>query len=303
VGERLPGNRVHGRHGQPDHRPGEQAGAHRRFYQAVAATLTNRGTASFVSPAAPATSSLSFGTNGRLVNSATFNLGDRALLQSGVGCCGDGSARFVNLGKLAMPKTMVPSTGSATIDSLVFENRGTVELASGTLRLGRLGGYNQFAGSTRLTGGTLASSGQIVKLMGGSLVGTGTITANVQNLNSTIAPGAPNTLGSTGIIKIAGNYTHSGTAAILKADLKGTTPGTKFDQLQVTGEALVDSGVLDLDTATGFAPTTTTKLKVLRAGKRSGGGFTGLKDPGLPNSREWYAIYNPLDVTLGTRRA
>jgi hypothetical protein len=263
-------------------------------------TLTNRGTATFVSPAVPATGSLTFGTNGRFVNAATFNLGDRALLQSGIGCCGDGTARFVNLGKLAMPRTLVPSTGSATVDSLVFENRGTVELASGTLRLGRIGGYNQLSGSTRLTGGQLASSGQPVKLTGGSLVGKGAIAANVQNLGATVAPGTPNTAGSTGIIKISGNYTHSGADATLKADLKGATPGTGFDQLQVTGEALVNWGVLDIDT--GFAPGTTTKLKVLTAGKRSGSGFTRLKDPGLPNDREWYAIYNPLNVTLGVRR-
>jgi hypothetical protein len=100
--------------------------------------------------------------------------------------------------------------------------------------------------------------------------------------------------------KIAGNYTHSGADAVLK-DLKGATPGTRFDQLQVTGEALVSWGVLDLDT--GFAPTSTTKLKMLTAGKRAGGGFTRLKDSGLPNAREWYATYNPLYITLGTRKA
>ncbi|MGH3147361.1 MAG: hypothetical protein ACRDTR_16310, partial [Rubrobacter sp.] len=269
--------------------------------------ITNRGTATFVSPAAPApaTGPLVLGSNGRFVNAATFNVGDRANIQS-TGCCGT-SANFVNLGKLAMLKSLVPSTGSVTVDSVVFENRGTVELASGTLRLGRLGGYNQFSGSTRLTGGKLESSGQLVQLMGGSLVGTGTISANVQNLNGTIAPGAPNTAGSTGIIKIAGNYTHnftqSGLDPVLKADLKGTTPGTRFDQLQVTGEAFVNWGTLDLDTATGFAPGTSTKLKVLTAGKRSGSGFTRLKDPGLPNRREWYAAYNPRDITLGVRPA
>jgi hypothetical protein len=183
----------------------------------------------------------------------------------------------------------------------VFENRGTVELASGTLKLGSLGGYNQVSGSTRLTGGKLVSSGQSVKLMGGSLVGTGTISANVQNIGATVSPGAPNTVGSTGIVKILGNYIHSGAEAILKVDLKGTTPGTQFDQLQVTKEARVDWGILDVDT--GFAPASTTRLKVLTAGNRLGSGFTQLEDRALPNGREWYAIYNPLDITLGTRRA
>jgi len=265
-------------------------------------SITNRGTATFVSPAAPApaTGPLVFGGNGRFVNAATFNVGDRANFQS-TGCCG-ASADFVNLGKLAMPKSLVPSTGLVTLDSLVFENRGTVELASGTLRLGRLGGYNQLSGSTRLTGGRVESLGQLVKLMGGSLRGTGTITANVQNLASTIAPGAPDTAGATGIIKIAGNYTHSGANSVLKIDLKGTTPGGQFDQLQVTGQALLDWGTLDLDTASGFTPGNTTKLKVMTAGQRTGA-FDSLKDPQLPNERKWYAIYNTGDVTLGVRRA
>ena len=46
------------------------------------------------------------------------------------------------------------STGSVTIDSPIFENRGTVELGSGTLRLG---GYNQLSGATRLTVGAVVS--------------------------------------------------------------------------------------------------------------------------------------------------
>jgi hypothetical protein len=183
----------------------------------------------------------------------------------------------------------------------VFENRGTVELASGTLQLGRLGAYNQFSGSTRLTGGGVQSSGQLMELMGGSLVGTGTIAANVQNLDSTVAAGA--TPGSTGILRIAGGYTHPGSGSVLEVDLKGTNPGRQFDQLQVTGEALVNWGPLDLDTASTFAPGTSTKLKVLTAGQVTGSGFTRLQDPGLPNGREWYATYNLRDVTLGVRQA
>lgn len=266
-------------------------------------TLTNRGTATFVSPAAPApaTGPLVFGSNGKFINSATFNLGNRAVLQSGVGCCGEGSARFVNLGKLAMPKSLVPGTGSATIDSLVLENRGTVELAGGTLRLGRLGGYNQVSGTTRLTGGKVESSGQAMKLLGGSLVGKGTITANVRNEGATISPGAPGTVGSVGIIKISGEYDQLFDGA-LKMDLKGATAGTNHDQLQVTGLAILDGGTLDLDTAAGYAPGTATRLKVLTAGTRLGDSLT-LVDPFLPNSRKWYEIYNSRDVTLGVRRA
>ncbi len=261
--------------------------------------LTNRGTATYVSPAAPApaTGPLNFGANGRFVNAATFNVGDRAVFQSSVGCCGDGSADFVNSGKLAMLKSLVPSTGSVSIESLVFENRGTVELASGTLRLGRLGGYKQLSGSTRLVGGRLASDGLTLNLDGGTLAGTGTVSADVRTATGgTIAPGAPGTAGSTGILKIVGNYgQHQG--GVLKTDIKGATPGSGFDQLQVTGTALLVEGTLDLDTARGYVPGARTELKVLTAGNVSGA-FGLVKDAGLPNGRQWRTLYNSRDVTL-----
>ncbi len=261
--------------------------------------LTNRGTATYVSPSAPApaTGPLNFGANGRFVNAATFNVGDRAVFQSSVGCCGDGSADFVNSGKLAMLKSLVPSTGSVSIESLVFENRGTVELASGTLRLGRLGGYKQLSGSTRLVGGRLASDGLTLNLDGGTLAGTGTVSADVRTeTGGTIAPGAPGAAGSTGILKIVGNYgQHQG--GVLKTDIKGATPGSGFDQLQVTGTALLVEGTLDLDTARGYVPGARTELKVLTAGNVSGA-FGLVKDAGLPNGRQWRTLYNSRDVTL-----
>ncbi|MDQ4128671.1 MAG: hypothetical protein M3151_12105, partial [Actinomycetota bacterium] len=260
--------------------------------------LTNRGAAFFLSKPAPepATGPLVFSTNGRFVNAANLYVGDRAVLQSGVGCCGDGSADLVNLGKLTMSKTSTPSTGSVTIESLIFENRGTVELSSGTLRLGRLGGYNQLSGSTRLTGGAIESAGQIVKLMGGNLAGNGTITANVQNLTGALVPGAPGTAGSTGILKIVGNYTQN-QGGVLKTDIKGATPGSGFDQLQVTGTALLSEATLDLDTASGYVPGTHTELQVLTAGQVSGA-FGLVKDAGLPNGRQWRPLYNSRNVTL-----
>jgi hypothetical protein len=48
---------------------------------------------------------------------------------------------------------------------------------------------------------------------------------------------------------------------------------------------------------------TTTRLKVLTAGQRSGSGFTRLQDRQLPNGREWFGIYNPTNITLGVRKA
>jgi len=84
-------------------------------------------------------------------------------------------------------------------------------------------------------------------------------------------------------------------------NLKGSTPGSGFDQLRVTKQAVL-AGTLDLDRATTYAPGLTTKLKVLTMASRLGK-FERLQDTTLPNGREWYAVYGSRDVTLGVIKA
>lgn len=262
-------------------------------------TITNEGEAHFLSKAAPAPASgpLMFVGQGLLRNAGTFTAGDRTAFKGTI-CCVD-PAKFVNLGtgRFVVSEPFMPDSGTVSVANMVFENRGTVELASGKLLVG-VGGYEQFAGSTRLAGGTLESSDLLVEFMGGTLAGTGTIRADVRHAKGTLSPGAPGTAdSSTGVLRIAGEYLNL-PAATVKMDLKGTTAGRGFDQLQVTGTASLNGGTLDLDTASGFAPGLSTNLKVLTAGRRSGT-FGPLKDPGLPNGREWFAAYHARDVTLG----
>jgi hypothetical protein len=60
-----------------------------------------------------------------------------------------------------------------------FSNAGSVTIGSGdTFRAG--GNYTQTAGTTTSNGGTLAAS-TLVDIQAGSLAGTGTINADVQN--------------------------------------------------------------------------------------------------------------------------
>lgn len=262
--------------------------------------LINRGLATLVSepPPAPASGPLRFlGPVPKFVNEGTFRATDRSVLR-GNGCCAD-PAYFVNTGTFEMSEPFNTSTGTVSVSDVVFENHGTVELASGRLLLGA-GGYTQFSGSTRLTGGRI-QTGPALFIHDGTLAGEGTITGNLYNTGGVVAPGEPGTAGSTGIINVVGNYRQQA-EGILNIDLKGSTAGRGFDQLRVTKQAALD-GILDLDTASTYTPGLTTRLKVLMAGQRLGTFDRGLKDPQLPNGREWFAIYRPLDVTLGARRA
>ena len=163
-------------------------------------------------------------------------------------------------------KTSTPSTGLITVDNLVFENRGFVKLESDRLRIGA-GGYRQLSGETQLVGGNLESR-NLVEYYGGKLQGAGTFTGDARfSGSSTISPGAPGSARSTGI-KIVGNYTQTGST--LNLDLKGSTSGTGFDPLLVTGRVTLDNATVDLDTIAGYAPSKGTRLKILTAAGRVG---------------------------------
>jgi hypothetical protein len=151
--------------------------------------VTNSGSASFISKAAPvpATGPLVFVRPVKFVNAAAFSVGDRCAFKS-TACCVN-PPRFVNIGKFSVSKTYASSTGLVAMDGLVFENRGSVNLEAGKLRIGA-GGYNQLSGETQLVGGNLEPR-NLADILGGRLKCAGTITGDVRTPGSaTIPPGA-----------------------------------------------------------------------------------------------------------------
>ncbi len=78
----------------------------------------------------------------------------------------------------------------------------------------------------------------------GIIQGTGTLaTANFTN-TGTVAPGV-----AAGILNITGNFINQGTVAV---ELGGTTAGTQYDRLAVTG-AITAGGILDISLINGFS--------------------------------------------------
>lgn len=116
---------------------------------------------------------------------------------------------------------------------LAATNGGTIPLNSGTVNLSRVD--VQATGAGTVVGGTFQMSG-------GTLSGNGTIQANVFN-SGTTAPGVGNT---PGILSITGSFTQT-SAGVLNIQIGGTTAGTQYDQLAVTGPAVIGGAQPDPD--------------------------------------------------------
>jgi len=182
----------------------------------------------------------------------------------------DGAAFYLSGGSpwLANAGTLRKTAGAGTTTvSISCTNSGTARVNSGTLSFG--GAFVQTGGQTLLSGGNLALQ-TAAQLRGGILSGGGTITGSVSN-NATVSPGA-----SPGLLSIVGNYTE-GPNAHLAIALGGTTPGSGYDQLSVSGSAVL-AGTLDLSYWNGFTPSPGNVFTTLVASARSGA-FSALTGP------------------------
>jgi hypothetical protein len=147
--------------------------------------------------------------------------------------------------------------------------------------LAALSTYTQTAGVTVLNGGRLtvtaflplvspplvsAASSVVIfplrgvaDIQGGTLAGSGTIDANVQNAGQVDVGGA----GAAGLLIVTGNYTQTA-AGTLNMKLGGYDPGTKFDQLQIGGVARL-AGTLNVTLLPDFTPEGDDFFQVIRS--------------------------------------
>jgi hypothetical protein len=275
-------------------------------------TLDNYGTATW-------TGGTIIANNGAVFNNepgASFNAQfDDSFLWSGFVSAGAGAVpTFNNLAGATFVKS--GGTGSSgTQMGVVFNNAGAVNLQSGTLQLGgsfpggqsvtnsgtvtiepgtilaALSDYDQTAGITTLNGGTF--SGGNLDLQGGALVGSGTTNANVTNAGQVIPGGT----GAAGLLTINGTYTQTATGA-LNVDLGGTTAGSQYDQLAVSGSATL-GGTLNVATIGSFTPALGNRFQVLTFGSSSGS-FATYHEPSLVSGLFLDPVFSSTSLTLDT---
>ena len=136
----------------------------------------------------------------------------------------------------AGPGTM-SLTGASTHTGATTVSAGTLDIASGA-SLTNAGGVTVASGATFTVNGTV--DGNTIINLGGVLNGSGTL-ANVALIDGTIAPGNSPGIMSVGSLTTTGSTTYS-------MDIAGTTPGTGYDQIKVTGTAdLGSTSILTLN--------------------------------------------------------
>lgn len=206
-------------------------------------------------------------------NSGTFNTKGNTTMT------GTAAESFINNGFF-----IKDTAGTTTTMDIPFTNNGTVDIVAGDLNFlkGMDNGENVVI---NLGDGTL-NPGETLNLESGdSLIGSGTLTANLVNAG-TVSPG-----NSAGIITVDGDYTQQADG-VLEIQLGGTTPSL-FDRLIVTGAASM-AGTLNVSLIDGFEPEVGDSFFILPYGSRLGG-YSSLN---LPEGYRWGIDYGYSGLTL-----
>jgi hypothetical protein len=231
--------------------------------------------------------------NLKLSDGSTFtNLPNAVVDIQGTGSITDGyffgpSSYFDNQGAVVK----LAGTGTTGI-STFFNNSGVLDVEAGTVNVtsGPLYnmGYIQVA-----SGATLNVSGGLFILNTSGLGGSGTVVANVTNYGI-VYPGGDD---QAGVLTINGSYTQ-GIDAYLSIDLGGTTVGTQYDRLTVSGAVNLD-GTLLVQLINGYTPAAGDTFQILSFGSKTGD-FAAVNLPDVGSDQSLTTTYTATSLTLVT---
>jgi hypothetical protein len=225
-------------------------------------------------------------------------------------------ASVTNAGNIVLTSNGCPCLARLVVSSGTLTNTGILDVEAGTGgsrqiqgNLANQGAFNvktatafnqagtaitQSAGSTNLTGAlTLTGSSNNFTMGGGLLTGTSTLTGAVSNTGGEVRPGT-----SPGQLTISGSYTQ-GSGGALRSEIQGTTPGTQYDRLAVTGSPGTASlaGTLAIATS-AFTPTLGQTFQVVTSTGALSGTFGTVTGQTISGSLAYRPQYNANNVTL-----
>jgi T5SS/PEP-CTERM-associated repeat protein/autotransporter-associated beta strand protein len=174
------------------------------------------------------------------------------------------------------------------------KSSGIPPAGAGTLTLT---GNSTYSGPTAIfgggQGGKLVVDGSIASAVTinntGTLGGSGTVGGITINSGGILAPGD-----SPGILTVNGNYNQT-SGGVLNVEIGGATPGTRFDQVAVSGSATV-GGTLNLSLVNGFRPIVGQTFKIITSSSENGN-FSTINSSGFTVSSNASATGITLTVT------
>ncbi len=162
------------------------------------------------------------------------------------------------------------NNGTSTFSGIINGAGGVSKVGTGTFTLTANNGYT---GTTTVAAGRLNINGQqagsAVTLSGtGVLGGTGRVGVITGGGTGGIAPGT-----SPGILNVTGNVVFANTNSF-NVEINGTTVGSQYDQLNVTGAVNLNSATLNV--ALGMSTTVGQTFTIIQASSALVGTFNGL---------------------------
>jgi uncharacterized repeat protein (TIGR01451 family) len=260
------------------------------------ATTTNNG--SFSIDGANAAMTLDKRT---LINAGTLNYTPAAnalSLINGASITNNGSSLIdiksdqpINGGSITNNGTFQKTIGSGSPSLPAMSNAGSVAANSGTMVFPS---FTQSAGNTTLSGGNISVTPGTFQLNGGNLAGTGAIVGSVINAGGAVNPGNG---GATGTLTITNGYSQS--AGSMNIRLGGTTAGTQYDQVAVSGgTGNLTGGTFNATLFNAFLPANGNTFDVFTFPSKSGDFTTKNLPSNWVPSASFNATYLPTKLQL-----
>jgi hypothetical protein len=221
-----------------------------------------------------------------LTNSASVILSDGTIKNTV-----DGSDAFASLTSNKKTLRLQSHARLTTTGTLTNSNQLKVDTLC-KLTIGGTGtSYTQIGGKILMDGQIIGA----VKILAGTYLGAGSIAGNVLVGGSGTATFSLGDTNLSALVKVTGTYTQMSNA-ILSAPIGGTTLGTQYSQLQVTGAAHL-AGTLTAPLLGTFVPTVDETFTVMTATSLTGS-FSNSTI--AINSSEHFAISYPAQSVLLT---
>jgi len=189
---------------------------------------------------------------------------------------------------------MLASNQNLTTAGGSFTNAGALTIKKGSIFTvgGSSFNFTQTGGTSTIDGKLTSSAAGTLTLNGGSLFGGGTLGFAITDA-ATITPGDSST--KTGILTVSSTYTQSSNG-VLDMSIGGTTQGTQYDELKVSGAATLN-GTLNISLVNKFTPTVGQTFDILNGASLTGA-FSTINGLSINSSEHFSPSQSATDIIL-----